>query len=48
MTDYIGLAYAKNDIDLSGPIGLGVVYDENQTRQWCEKLNKCSLCWKQN
>lgn len=33
MIDPIGLIYVKNDTELSGPIGLGIVYDENQLRQ---------------
>ena len=31
MTDHIGLVHIENDIELSEPIKLGVVYDE--TRQ---------------
>ena len=29
MIKRIGAVYAKNDIELLGPIGLDVVYDEN-------------------
>ena len=32
MTDHIGLVYVENDIELLGPIGPGVVYDETKRR----------------
>lgn len=41
LTNHIGLAYTKNDIELSRPIRLGVVYDETRS-------SKCNLCRKRN
>ena len=32
VTDHIGLVYTKTEIELSGPIWLGLVCDENQIR----------------
>lgn len=33
MIDRIGVVYAKNDIELSGPLRLGAFKDENKTGQ---------------
>lgn len=33
VTDYIGVIYAKTEIELSGPIELSAVCYENKTRQ---------------
>ena len=41
--DLIGLVYTKKNIELSRPIWLAVVYEENQTIQWCDQLYMCHL-----
>ena len=33
-----GIVYVENDIELSVLIGSSVVYDENQIRQWRDRL----------
>lgn len=33
-----GAIYTENDIEPLGPIGSGVIYDENQIRQRCDQL----------
>lgn len=38
MTDHIDMVYIENETELSWPMGLGTVYDENQIGQWCEWL----------
>ena len=43
VTDHIGLVYSKIEIELSG---LGMVCDENQTRQWLDRSYRCDLHWK--
>ena len=48
MTDHIGLVYAKNDIELSRPIGLGAVCDNNQTGQWRDWSYRYNIRWKWN
>ena len=35
--DHIGVVYIKNDIELSWPIGLSVICDENYTGQRCDE-----------
>ena len=44
MTDCIDLIYVKIEIEMSEPIWLGAVYDENQTRQRLDRSCKCILC----
>ena len=46
--DHIGLVYTKKNIELSRPIWPAVVYEENQTRQWCDQLYMCHLHQNQN
>ena len=33
VTDHIGLVYTKTEVELSRPIWLGAIYDENHTGQ---------------
>lgn len=40
MTNHIGLVYSKTKKELWGPIWLGMVYVENQTRQKLDRLYK--------
>ena len=42
------VAYAKNKTELLWLKGLGVIYDENQIRQWHDQSYKCGLRWKWN
>ena len=37
MIDCIGAVYTENDIKQSRLIGLGAIFDENQTRQRCDR-----------
>ena len=41
--DCIGMVYVENEIEQFEPIWLVVVYDENQTGQWCDRLYRCVL-----
>lgn len=43
MTDRIDATYVKNEIELSWPIGSGVVYDETQAKQWHDQSYKYDL-----
>ena len=43
MTNRIGAIYIKNETKLSGPIKLGTIYDENQTRQRNDRSYNCGL-----
>ena len=43
----MSLVYAENETELSEPIWLGVVCDENQSKQRGELFYMCSLRWKQ-
>lgn len=45
--DYTGLIYVENDSELSRPIRLSTVHDENHTRQQCDRSYKCGLYRKQ-
>ena len=44
--DYKGIVYVKNEVKLSWLIELSAVYDENQTRQWCDQSYRCDLLQK--
>ena len=46
MTNRIGAIYIKNETKLSGPIKLGTIYDENQTRQRHDQSYRCDLSQK--
>ena len=46
ITDRTGAVYAENEIELSQPIGLGAVYDENWTTKRRERSYRCDLCRK--
>ena len=48
VTDCIGLVYSEIETELSRPIWLGVVYDENQIEKWHDWLYKCGIHRKQN
>lgn len=48
MTDCIGVVYIETKIELSWPIYLGTVCDENQTTQQHDWLYRFHLQWKQN
>ena len=43
VTDHIGLVYVETKIELLGPIWRGAICDENQRRQWRNRLYKCDL-----
>ena len=45
MTDRIGLVYAEIKTQILIPILLGTICDENHTRQLCDWLEKCNLCF---
>ena len=40
VTDHIGAFYVENNIEISWPIGLGVVCDKNQIGQWYDWSNR--------
>lgn len=46
ITNRTGAVYAENEIELSQPIGLGAVYDENWTTKRRERSYRCDLCRK--
>ena len=48
MTNPTGIVYAENDIELSWPIGPGVVCDENQIRQRHYQSYRSSLLQNQS
>ena len=48
VTNYAGLAYIETKIQLSRPILLGVVYDQNQKGQQCDQLYRHGLHKKRN
>ena len=37
MPDCIGTIYAKNEIELSWPIGSGTICDQSKIGQWCDQ-----------
>lgn len=37
MTKWTSVVYAENNIELSWLIGLGMLYDESQTRKQCDQ-----------
>ena len=41
--NHLGAFYIENNIELSWLIGFGAIYDENQIRQWCDRLYRCDL-----
>ena len=48
MNDYISVVYAKKDTELSWPIRLGVIHDENYKGQLHDELFRCDLHQKKN
>ena len=38
-----GAVYVENKTKLLWLIGLGVIYDKNQIRQWCDWSYKCDI-----
>lgn len=44
MTNPIGMVYAKNEVELSLPIRQGMIYDEDNIGQLCDRSYRCELC----
>lgn len=43
--NYIGVVYTETKIELLRPIWSFIVYDENNIRQWHDRLYRCGLRW---
>ena len=46
VTNCIGVIFIEYNIELSRPIWLCEVYDEDETRQWCDRSNRVRKTYK--